>query len=81
MNPVQKRLLKAAKVGNINLMKEYIKIGADPYMPDEHGHNAVFYLKRTAPEKSGQLHFWILLILMHKFTTKLLNENEYTLCK
>jgi len=83
MNPLirnlkllQKMLFDAAKDGDINLMKECLKVGADPYIPDEHGHDAIFHLKRTAPEKSDKFHFWITLVLLHKLINKMLNEKD-----
>ena len=82
MNPLirnlkllQKMLFDAAKDGDINLMKECLKVGADPYIPDEHGHNAIFYLKLSAPEKDDQLRFWFTLVLLHKLINKMLNED------
>jgi ankyrin repeat protein len=39
----QKALFQAAKAGNIELMKEFVEAGADPFEPDERGNNAIFY--------------------------------------
>lgn len=50
-SPRQEALFKTAKVGDISSMKQFIEAGADPYMPDEQGLNAVFYATLAAPEK------------------------------
>ena len=42
-DPLQTALFKAAKIGHINLMKEFIEVGADPFAPDNSGRSAIFY--------------------------------------
>ena len=42
-HPFQEALFKAAKVGNVKLMRELIKAGANPFAPDEEERNAISY--------------------------------------
>jgi ankyrin repeat protein len=42
-NLLQKALFQAAKAGNIELMREFITAGANPFELDEKGNNALFY--------------------------------------
>jgi hypothetical protein len=50
-NQLQFSLLKAARIGNINLMLDFIILGADPFAPDEEKINAVTYAMKAEPEK------------------------------
>jgi ankyrin repeat protein len=43
-SPLQQALLKAAKAGNIALMRELIDAGANPYANDELQRSALSYL-------------------------------------
>jgi ankyrin repeat protein len=43
-NPLQQALFKAAKAGNIVLMRELIDAGANPYVHDELQRSALSYL-------------------------------------
>ena len=43
-NPLQQALFKAAKAGNIALMRELIDAGANPYAHDELQRSALSYL-------------------------------------
>jgi ankyrin repeat protein len=52
-NLLQKALIQAAKGGNIELMKEFVEAGANPFEPDEKGHNAIFYANLEDPIKTG----------------------------
>jgi ankyrin repeat protein len=52
---LQKALFQAAKAGNINLMREFIAVGADPFEPDTEGYNAIFYAMKSDPVKTGSL--------------------------
>lgn len=42
-DPLQQALVKAAKVGNIGLMREFVEIGADPFALDERNRCAIQY--------------------------------------
>jgi len=52
---LQKALFQAAKAGNIDLMREFIAVGADPFELDAKGHNAIFYAMESDPIKTGSL--------------------------
>lgn len=52
---LQKALFQAAKVGNINLMREFIAVGADLFELDSEGYNAIFYAMESDPIKTGAL--------------------------
>lgn len=60
-DPLQQALFKAAKVGNIYLMKEFIATGANPFKLDEEEHDAIFYAllsvyaMRSDPVRAGIL--------------------------
>lgn len=54
-NPLQNALFKVAKAGNIKSMVEFIEAGADPYMLDEYGRNAVFYATLAASDEVDTL--------------------------
>lgn len=54
-NLLQKALFQAAKVGHINLMREFITAGADPFEPDERKHDAIFYAGLEDPENTAAL--------------------------
>lgn len=55
-NPqLQKALFKAAKVGHISLMLELIKVGADPFTPDDTNHSAINYAQMQDPEGTADL--------------------------
>lgn len=43
LNPLQQALFKAAKVGHIVLMREFVEAGADPLAPDEDNRCAIQY--------------------------------------
>lgn len=47
--PLQKALFQAAKIGNINLIRDFIKAGADPFIHDEAGRNAISYAIAANP--------------------------------
>lgn len=53
--PFQEALLKAAKVGNIKLMRELIKAGASLFTPDEEERNALSYALAANPEETIKL--------------------------
>lgn len=42
-DPLQQALFKAAKVGHIELMREFIEAGADPFALDENNRSAIQY--------------------------------------
>lgn len=42
-HPFQEALFKAAKVGNVKLMRELIKAGANPFASDKEERNAISY--------------------------------------
>ncbi|NDA90329.1 MAG: hypothetical protein EBY20_05425 [Alphaproteobacteria bacterium] len=42
-DPLQFALFKAAKIGNIKLMREFIETGADPFLLDTENCNAITY--------------------------------------
>ena len=52
---LQQALFQAAKVGHIQLMRELIIAGADPFMPDAAGHSAISYATKSDPIKTGSL--------------------------
>jgi len=52
---LQYALFKAAKVGHINLMQEFIKVGAGPFALDEEGHDAIFYANKQNPRGTKTL--------------------------
>ena len=52
---LQNALFKAAKVGEIDLMRELIKVGADPFDVDKNNHNVFFYAMRENPEEAAVL--------------------------
>ena len=49
-----KTLIRAG-TGNIKSMIEFIEAGADPYLFDEYGRNAVYYATRAAPDEIDAL--------------------------
>lgn len=53
--PLQHALFKAAKVGNLNLMRELIEAGADPFASDENGITIISYAYIAAPEATKTL--------------------------
>ncbi len=48
-------LFKAAKVGNIKLMWDFLAKGADPFALDEKGHDAIFYANLQDSENTAAL--------------------------
>lgn len=54
-NPFQEALFKAAKVGNIKLMRELIKASASPFVLDEEERNAISYALAANPEETIEL--------------------------
>ncbi len=52
---LQNALFKAAKVGNINLMIEFISHGANPFLIDENGYDAISYAMDADPIKTGNM--------------------------
>ena len=52
---LQFALFKAAKVGHIKLMREFIEFGADPFASDENNHDAFFYARQEAPLEAATL--------------------------
>lgn len=57
---LQPALWQAAKVGHIKLMRELIAKGANPFIPDKHGRNAISYAIIADP-KAGS---WLIDLLM-----------------
>ena len=49
---LQLALFKAAKVGHIKLMQEFIKHGANPCLPDIKGYNAISYVVAANPTEA-----------------------------
>ena len=52
-DPLQFALFKAAKIGNIKLMREFIEAGADPFLLDTENCNAYYICHEeqyTGPE-------------------------------
>ena len=60
--PLQQALWQAAKVGHLSLMQELIAAGADPFIHDEHGRNAISYAAAADPVKTGILLMELLII-------------------
>lgn len=48
-NPLQQALWKAAKVGHFKAMRALIKLGANPFIEDPTGINAISYALMTNP--------------------------------
>lgn len=46
-DPLQFALFKAAKIGNIKLMREFIEAGADPFLLDIENCNAITYAMKS----------------------------------
>lgn len=46
-DPLQFALFKAAKIGNIKLMREFIEAGADPFLLDTENCNAITYVMKS----------------------------------
>ena len=46
-DPLQFALFKAAKIGNIKLMREFIETGADPFLLDTENCNAITYAMKN----------------------------------
>jgi len=46
-DPLQFALFKAAKIGNIKLMREFIETGADPFLLDTENCNAITYAMKS----------------------------------
>lgn len=49
---LQAALFKAAKVGHIKLMQEFIRHGANPCLPDISGYNAISYVVAANPTEA-----------------------------
>ena len=55
-NPeLQHVLIQAAKAGNIQLMRELIKFGANPFALDEKNYHSLYYAQMTAPDEANAL--------------------------
>jgi ankyrin repeat protein len=52
---LQKALLQAAKVGHIKLMRELINTGANPFICDDDGRNAISYAMQHDPDSTFAL--------------------------
>ena len=52
---MQFALFQAAKVGNIELMEEFIGAGANPFVLDSENCSALMYAMRSDPEKTSAL--------------------------
>ena len=52
---LQQALFQAAKVGNINLIRELIIAGANPFITDDADRNAIYYMNRYDPVKTDTL--------------------------
>jgi hypothetical protein len=46
-DPLQFALFKAAKIGSIKLMREFIEAGADPFLLDTENCNAITYAMKS----------------------------------
>lgn len=55
METYQSALIKAAKVGNVKFMRELIKLGANPFLPDENERNAISYALASNLEETVKL--------------------------
>jgi ankyrin repeat protein len=54
-SPIQRALFQAAKIGNINLVREFIALGANPFLPDADDRNALSYAIAANPEEASSL--------------------------
>lgn len=54
-NPYQEALFKAAKVGNIKLVREFMQAGGNLFMPDDGGRNALSYAFAANCEETTKL--------------------------
>jgi ankyrin repeat protein len=52
---IHQAIIQAAKAGRADLMREFIKLGANPFLQDEAGHNAISYLIATDPAEASSL--------------------------
>ena len=58
---LQQALWQAAKVGHFNLMQELIAKGANPFIHDNHGRNAISYAITSDLIKAGS---WVIDLLL-----------------
>jgi hypothetical protein len=70
-NPFQKTLFKGAKACDIHIMEAAIAAGADPYLCDENGCNAISYALHAFSEKTESL-----MQLLKKVLLKESSNNE-----
>lgn len=53
--PLQQALFKAAKVGHISLMREFVEAGADPFALDEKNRSVIQYAIESDPADPATL--------------------------